>query len=172
MSPEIVSLHQCVLFWKAYTLDLNLVVENIRTWWRQMRWYSWIWSAWAMGGRIHGCKPHLLFSWKDRHVMRAQDRDTNTQSFVPVSLLTPDVQGWVSGRVWQPFTKSSLTPPPCFGILLQLLRGSHGKASCIRGKLLGTTTELLLTGRLCVRKCHTVTRFNHFHSFRNKMKRT
>lgn len=38
MSPEIFSLHQCVLFWKAYTLDLNLVVESIRTWWRHMWW--------------------------------------------------------------------------------------------------------------------------------------
>lgn len=99
--------------------------------------------------------PNLIFPSVGR-TDTLQELKTEIQNAEFCSDVSIDVQGWVPGGVWQPFPKSSLTSPACFGILLQLLRDSHGTANHICGKLLWTTTELLLTARLCVTRCHSV----------------
>lgn len=104
-------LHQCVLFWKAYNLDLNLTLKTSEPDEARCNDRAWFWSASAMGCRMHVCKLHLPFSWRDRHTMRAQD--TDTKCIVLFWYLY-----WCAGLFWVEF--GSLSPSPALPLLLVL----------------------------------------------------
>lgn len=107
VSAEIDFLHQCVLFWKAHALALNVMVNIIssiqslvKAKCGDMAWVGSVWAAHSFPGLMG---VNLIFHSVERtHILwRDQGRDTNVRHFVLMSVLTPDVWGWVSGGVRQ-----------------------------------------------------------------------